>query len=296
MSTTGKLGSLAVGLAWLLSAQVAAVENEPCPGRPVVEGANADGAPPDASPPLLELALEDGKYILGAPLRWSGKQWLAFSGVAAGVVAFGFALDVPARSKTRSHQTAALDDLTRIVEPFGQEYSWAVIGAYGIAGFVFRDPEARDIAVDSALATILASGIITPVLKQVIGRARPNQNQGSTSFHPFSGDQSFPVWPHDPGLCGCVRHQRALGQGVGQHRRVHVGRARGVLTDLSRRALELGRRGGSGHRDRGGPRPGHFQSQAAREARRTSTWPSRRSSTRTAAAWRSRFSSERATA
>lgn len=192
MSTPGGFGSLAVGLAWVLTGQIAAAENAPCPADPVVEAANLQGAPPEAFPGLVKLALEDGKSILGAPLRWSGKDWLALSGVAAGVVALGFALDVPARDKTRSHQTPALDDLTRIVEPFGQEYSWAVIGAYGIAGFVFHDPEARDIAVDSALATILASGIITPVLKQVIGRARPNQDQGSTSFHPFSGDQAFP--------------------------------------------------------------------------------------------------------
>lgn len=189
MSTAGGSGTLAVALAVLLAGQVSAAEIEPCPADP---GQSPEAAAPEVSPSLVKIALEDGKYILGAPLRWSGKDWLVFSGVAAGVVAIGFAADLPARDKTQGNQTAALDDLTRIVEPFGQEYSWAVIGVYGIAGFVFRDPGARDIAVDSALATILASGIITPVLKQVIGRARPNQEEGSTSFHPFSGDQAFP--------------------------------------------------------------------------------------------------------
>ena len=191
MSTTRRSGSFAIVLALLLSGPASAAETEPCPADPGVEESQEAPASP-ASPGLVKIALEDGKYILGAPLRWKGKQWLAFASVAAGVVAFGFALDLPGRDETQSHQTAALDDLTRIVEPFGQEYSWAVIGAYGIAGFVFRDPEARDIAIDSALATILASGVITPILKQVIGRARPNEDQGSTSFHPFSGDQAFP--------------------------------------------------------------------------------------------------------
>lgn len=204
----GRLGrtGTAVALAFLLSGQAgadarievssdlaaAAAATEPCPADPGVEAPDAEAPAPEASPGPVKLALEDGKYILGAPVRWNGKDWLVFSGVAAGVVAFGFAADVPARNKTQSNQTPALDDLTRIVEPFGAEYSWAVIGAYGIAGFVFRDPEARDIAVDSALASILASGILTPVLKRVIGRTRPNQDEGSTAFHPFSGDQAFP--------------------------------------------------------------------------------------------------------
>lgn len=193
MSTTRGSASLAVALAFLLSGQARAdAAIEPCSAEPPHEAPDTEAAAAAGSPGLLKVALEDAKYILGAPLRWSGKDWLVFSGVAAGVVAFGFAADVPARDKTQSNQTAALDDLTRIVEPFGAEYSWAVIGAYGIAGFVFRDPEARDIAVDSALASILASGIITPILKRVIGRTRPNQNEGSTSFHPFSGNQAFP--------------------------------------------------------------------------------------------------------
>jgi membrane-associated phospholipid phosphatase len=110
-----------------------------------------------------------------------------------GVVAVGFAADTWARDTTQKHKSRALDDLTRVVEPFGAGYSYAVLGAYGVAGFVFHDAEARDIAVDGALASVLAGGIITPVLKRVVGRSRPYQLEGSTSFHPFnSNDTSFP--------------------------------------------------------------------------------------------------------
>jgi membrane-associated phospholipid phosphatase len=161
------------------------------------EGAPADApenAPGGESPPGIgTIALKDTIATLGAPLHWSGKDWLVFGGIAAGVTAVGFAFDVPMRDKTQAHQTSTLDDLTKVVEPFGAEYSWAVIGAYGIAGFVFRDPESKDIFFDSTIASILASGIITPTLKFVIGRERPNESLSSTSFHPFSGsDNSFP--------------------------------------------------------------------------------------------------------
>ena len=97
------------------------------------------------------------------------------------------------RDKTQAHQTSTLDELTKVVEPFGAEYSLAVIGAYGVAGFVFHDAESKDIFFDSAIASVLASGIITPTLKFVIGRERPSESPSSTSFHPFSGsDNSFP--------------------------------------------------------------------------------------------------------
>jgi len=142
---------------------------------------------------LGEMALKDTVTILGAPLHWTAQNWLVFGGVAAGVVAVGYAFDDPMRNKTQAHQTAALDDMTRIVEPFGEGYSFAVLGIYGIAGYVFHAPDARETFFDGIMASILASGIITPTLKFVIGRDRPSQSTSSTVFHPFQGsDNSMP--------------------------------------------------------------------------------------------------------
>ena len=156
-------------------------------------GQAPEAAEAESAPGIGTIALKDTLATLGAPLHWSGKNWLVFGGIAAGVAAVGFAFDTPMRDKTQEHQTSTLDELTKVVEPFGAGYSWAVIGAYGIAGFAFHDPDARDIFFDSAIASLLASGIITPTLKFVIGRERPNQSVSSTAFHPFSGsDNSFP--------------------------------------------------------------------------------------------------------
>jgi hypothetical protein len=142
---------------------------------------------------LGDMALTDTVGILGAPLHWSARNWLVFGGIAAGVVAVGFAFDYPMRNKTQAHQTQALDDMTKVMEPFGSEYSWAVIGAYGIFGFALHDADAKNIFFDSIMASILASGIITPTLKLVVGRERPNESATNTVFHPFSGsDNAFP--------------------------------------------------------------------------------------------------------
>jgi membrane-associated phospholipid phosphatase len=156
-------------------------------------GPEEPAAETESPPGIGTIALKDTLATLGAPLHWNGKEWLMFGGIAAGVTAVGFAFDVPMRDKTQHHQTSTLDDLTKVVEPFGAEYSLAVIGAYGVAGFVFHDAESKDIFFDSAIASILASGIITPTLKFVIGRERPSETVSSTAFHPFSGsDNAFP--------------------------------------------------------------------------------------------------------
>jgi membrane-associated phospholipid phosphatase len=185
-------------------ADVPAVELEAAPAAEVCPD---DPAPsPEAAPAaadstsnldtlkgLPKVALQDAAYVLGSPVRWTGRDWAIAGGAAVGVVAVAAFADVAARDKTQSNKSGALDDLTRIVEPFGSEYSWGVLGAYGVVGFLFHDADARDTAIDGVIASVLASGIITPSLKRITGRARPDQSGDSLAFHPFqSGFTSFP--------------------------------------------------------------------------------------------------------
>jgi membrane-associated phospholipid phosphatase len=146
-----------------------------------------------SQPGIGTIAWKDTIGILTAPASWSGKNWLLFSGTVAAVAALGFVADVRVRKFSQNNKSAAADEFTKVVEPFGSQYSYAVLGAYGIAGFLLHDAPAKDIAIDGAMTSILAAGIITPVSKFVIGRSRPYQNEGPNSFHPFnSGYSSFP--------------------------------------------------------------------------------------------------------
>jgi hypothetical protein len=133
------------------------------------------------------MALDDAVCVLGSPVRWSGEQWVIAGGTIAGIVLVGAFADVAVRDHMLSHKSGALDDLTRVVEPFGQEYSLAVLGAYGLVGLVFHDADARDTAIDGVLASILASGILTPSVKLVLGRIRPNETDDPLKFQPFQG-------------------------------------------------------------------------------------------------------------
>jgi len=55
-----------------------------------------------------------------------------------------------------------------------------------------HDPQAENTAVDALSASIVAAGIITPVLKEAAGRSRPRAEQGTYHFRPFGGGASFP--------------------------------------------------------------------------------------------------------
>ncbi|HEY2798559.1 MAG TPA: phosphatase PAP2 family protein [Thermoanaerobaculia bacterium] len=157
------------------------------PPPPIADEADPAATGPSTLRRLPGMALDDAVCVLGSPVRWSGEQWVIAGGAVAGIVVVGAFADVVVREHMLSHRSGALDDLTRVVEPFGQEYSLAVLGAYGLVGFVFHDADARDTAIDGALASILASGIITPSLKLVIGRSRPNETDDPLRFQPFQG-------------------------------------------------------------------------------------------------------------
>ncbi|HEY4231299.1 MAG TPA: phosphatase PAP2 family protein [Thermoanaerobaculia bacterium] len=169
-----------------------APDSAPCSddgAAPATEATAGSAAAPEPSPlaALPSMALDDAVCVLGSPVRWSGEQWVIAGGTIAGIVLVGAFADVAVRDHMLSHKSGALDDLTRVVEPFGQEYSLAVLGAYGLVGLVFHDADARDTAIDGVLASILASGILTPSVKLVLGRIRPNETDDPLKFQPFQG-------------------------------------------------------------------------------------------------------------
>jgi len=67
-----------------------------------------------------------------------------------------------------------------------------VLGGFLAVGAARHDRRAIGVAEDGAIASILASGIVTPLVKELAGRSRPRQSESGTDFHPFSGHASFP--------------------------------------------------------------------------------------------------------
>ena len=161
-------------------------------------GLAQEAAPPAPPSPVFSLeeagalASGDATGVLLAPLHWDGTNWLKFGGATAAVVATGFLLDNTLRDASQRSRTQSCDDAASAIECFGAGCSFAVLGVFAIVGVAAEDRTAMNVAVDGALASVIASGIVAPVSKLVVGRARPNAEEGPDLFRPFSGDASFP--------------------------------------------------------------------------------------------------------
>jgi membrane-associated phospholipid phosphatase len=126
-----------------------------------------------------------------APAHWDTRDWLLFGGVAAGIGTVAV-FDQDIQRAVQRNRNGTLDSVANAVQPFGNEYAPAVLGAFYAGGELFKDSRLKTVALDGASASIIASGLILQPLKYGIGRSRPGANAGAYDFHPLSGRDSFP--------------------------------------------------------------------------------------------------------
>jgi hypothetical protein len=158
----------------------------------LVGTAQADGTQPDSYPAIL---VDDVKHVLTAPSRWQGPEWQNLGLAAAGLIGVAAIADGPVRDEMARHAPNS-SRFMRNVERFGAQYSLGVLGGFYLAGAIGNSDTATAVAQDGLAASIIASGMITPAIKFVTGRARPRENLGVAHFHPFSlsysSNSSFP--------------------------------------------------------------------------------------------------------
>jgi len=136
------------------------------------------------------LVVLDVKEVFTAPARWETRDWLVLGGLVAGIGTVAV-FDEDIERAIRTHRNDTLTTIFDNVQPLGNEYAIGVIGTFYIAGEIFKDPRAKNTALDAISASAIASGIIDNALKYVVGRGRPTDNQGAYNFQPFSGRDSF---------------------------------------------------------------------------------------------------------
>jgi len=138
-----------------------------------------------------KLLLADTKHVLSAPLRWEKRDWLTVALATMGVAATA-SLDEPVRDDIADNKGTVADEVASFFDPLAIEYSFGVLGGFYLSGLAFDNPESRAVALDGLAAGLIATGIITPAIKFAIGRSRPQTEDGTQTFQPFSGNASFP--------------------------------------------------------------------------------------------------------
>ncbi|MBI5437034.1 MAG: phosphatase PAP2 family protein [Nitrosomonadales bacterium] len=144
----------------------------------------------DSGPSYPEMLWGDVKHVVADPSRWEKPEWQNFGLAALAIAGTAAIVDRPLRDEMRRQPGAST--FMRDVERFGAGYSLGVLGGFYLAGAAGNNDRALAVAQDGLAASLIASGIVTPVLKYATGRSRPRETPDIAHFRPFSGAASFP--------------------------------------------------------------------------------------------------------
>jgi membrane-associated phospholipid phosphatase len=168
-----------------------------------------DPGPKEAVLRELRRYAHDAKDLTLTPLRWDQRQWIRFAEGTAAVAAV-YAADRYLFDEVQRHRSSFSDQFSKTITPFGGRRALYVSALLVVGGVWSHDDRMRDAGRDSLEAELWAAGLVTPLLKRAFGRARPIQEEGADSFHPFSsGHQSFPS--------GHATNAFALATGIAAH-------------------------------------------------------------------------------
>jgi membrane-associated phospholipid phosphatase len=171
---------------------VAPVTPEPAPGIEKAAAPLSSGTSITAGMPIWKLLVVDARSVFTAPANWTGRDWGLFSLEVAAIVGIGTADRTLQRDVLGTPAKSSENDFAETVRPLGTYASFGVLGGFYLGGLIAHDARAQETAVDGLIASGLAAGVITPVLKEIVGRTRPSAHQGTYDFHPFRGSASFP--------------------------------------------------------------------------------------------------------
>src|SRR5665647_330995 len=119
------------------------------------------------------------------PTQWKVKDWLRVGIIAAATMAV-MPFDQAIVNSTQGNQRYNNSVFIVGGRVYGEWYAiGGLAGVFGIYGLIAKDNRSKKISIELIQAGIYAE-LITHVLKNTIGRARPYNNEGAFSYHPFS--------------------------------------------------------------------------------------------------------------
>ena len=129
------------------------------------------------------------------PGTWNGTDWLKVGMMSVGSFLLIETADQPVRDLALSDRRYLKSVPIEAGRIWGELYSPVVLFAgFAAHSVITKDNSTRKVAYEIGQAALYTGGI-TYILKTVIGRARPDMNEGTMSFSPFTfdgDDHSFP--------------------------------------------------------------------------------------------------------
>lgn len=153
-----------------------------------------DEDPPESFTKGFQALRDDSIYFVSAPARMTLNDTLVLGGTLAtigGLMAADHGIRSGVQKSTSSSGRNVADGFNAIGSPLGILGLNVGLIAIGVTNWSYAgDSRVKDAALVSLESEILTMASVF-VIKEVVGRAPPNQNKGATHFRPFSGDDSF---------------------------------------------------------------------------------------------------------
>ncbi len=170
-----------------------APQPEATSATPAAEEAPTEPAPGEGQVWFGKRVVVDTWGIVSSPFDWSGREWALAGAAVGGTIATGLFVDRQFQGESQESRNPDKDRWSGTWGHLGTLYSLGVLGAAGAYGWVAEDERGVNVMVDGLEASVIASGILCPILKYTVGRSRPNSSgQDSDVFSSMSGEASFP--------------------------------------------------------------------------------------------------------
>jgi membrane-associated phospholipid phosphatase len=172
-------------------------EQAPQPAAPAASAALEQPAPEQepaerTEPRYGKRLWVDLKALVARPAHLDGRDWRNL-GIAALAVGGTMVFDEEIRDFVQGYRSEEGDDAAETLRPLGNRTGPALLlGGLWVAGALADEPSLVAIGKDGVEASLFSVVLITPVMKKLVGRARPDEELGPTHFEPFSEFQSFP--------------------------------------------------------------------------------------------------------
>ncbi len=133
-------------------------------------------------------------YTFSQPIRWKGKDWAKFGGLAAGTALISL-IDEPVNNFWKTQDNKVLDGIEFVGFHYGKPYSATFFtSAFYLTGLVFKSEKSRDIGMRMGVV-LLTAGAIQTASKTIFGRARPGTEVGAYKFKFFSPLPDYHSFP-----------------------------------------------------------------------------------------------------
>lgn len=129
----------------------------------------------------LQNAARDVKSLATAPLHWNKQQWQRF-GEGLGLVVLVGAFDKPIDDAVQRNRSSFTNHFAKVITPFGGGRELQITALMYAGGALFHRSTLEAAGHDALESELWAAGVITPLLKDAFGRARPNTGEGTYNF------------------------------------------------------------------------------------------------------------------